>query len=257
MALSNVIEARASTRLRAALFAPRPIAQFGLLDEADLITSHIPPLVSCGGQAWSSPSRRVLITSESYPTSGAQVVAAASPAEASWNDWLNAAKQLLQQTVIAEQKEIRSRVPLPNPTAAATLRVGRVTAVQAAFGFSAATLADILRVSRPALYKWLDIAQDVTLRPENQRRLAKIEALASKWRASTNAPLNALANEPVIQERTVLDFLKDEAIDENAIAGAFEALLRKIVAQPKTPSQKMAEAGFKRRPALSSLPPDE
>ena len=42
-----------------------------------------------------------------------------------------------------------------------------------------------------------------------------------------------------------------------AIAGAFDELLPKLAGKSKTRSQKLAEAGFKRRPSAKSLASDE
>mgnify|MGYP003335351590 CR=1 FL=1 len=42
-----------------------------------------------------------------------------------------------------------------------------------------------------------------------------------------------------------------------ALRAAFDELTAKLQAQPKTLSQRLADAGFKRRPSSRSLPSDE
>src|SRR5436853_1514686 len=245
MALSDVIEARDRRRFGAALFAQHPILSLPDLEEDESIISvQISHAASNLRLASTSLLRTVLTIDEAYSTSGVQVVSAATLEETDWSTWLISAKELLQRATGATQNY--SCVIESTPSAAAKVRVARLTAIQAAFGFPAVTLAEILKVSRPALYKWLDAEQDTTLRPENQRRLALIEMLAAKWRARSNAPLSSVAHEPVAQGRTVLDFLKDEPMDENSVKAAFERLVKKIPERPRTPSQRMAEAGFKR-----------
>ena len=51
--------------------------------------------------------------------------------------------------------------------------------------------------------------------------------------------------------------LSSDAIDEAALRAAFDELTAKLQAQPKTLSQRLADAGFKRRPSIRSLPSDE
>jgi hypothetical protein len=48
-----------------------------------------------------------------------------------------------------------------------------------------------------------------------------------------------------------------DQVDEAAVVGAFDELLAKLAGKPKTRSQNLAEAGFKRRPTAKSLPSDE
>jgi hypothetical protein len=140
---------------------------------------------------------------------------------------------------------------------AAKLRVDRIAEIQGALGVPMQTLAGILKISRPCLYKWIDAEQAITLQPDNRERLAAIEQVAAQWRGRSSAPLSSVAHEPVRGGKTVLELLGADVLDKRAIAAAFELLANKLGTQPKTRSQRMAEAGFRRRPTHRSLPKDE
>lgn len=133
----------------------------------------------------------------------------------------------------------------------------RLAALQAALGLSTSNLAQALGLSRPGLYKWLDASSDVKLQGASRERLAAVERIAKQWRERTTAPLSSVSNEPLADGRTVLSMMVADQFDEATVVGAFDELLAKLAGKPKTRSQKLAEAGFKRRPSAKSLPSDE
>lgn len=137
------------------------------------------------------------------------------------------------------------------------LRINRLTEIQAAFGLPIQTLADVLSISRAQIYKWLDLANDVTLQDESQQRMVLIERLAREWRKLSNAPLNIVAREPVTGATTVLNLLKSLIIDEATVMAAFQELAGHLANKGKTESQRLAEAGYVRRPSYRALPSDE
>lgn len=141
--------------------------------------------------------------------------------------------------------------------AEAQRRVQRLVAIQAALGLTMQDLAAVLNLSRPQLYKWLDASQDVRLQEAKRQRLDTIERVAKAWQARSAAPLRAVAHEPLVNGRTAFELLAADAIDEVAVNAAFGELTAKLQAQPRTRSQLLAEAGFKRRPSIHSLPSDE
>lgn len=141
--------------------------------------------------------------------------------------------------------------------AEAQRRVQRLVAIQAALGLTMQDLAAALNLSRPQLYKWLDPSQDVRLQEAKRQRLDAVERIAKAWQARSTAPLRAVAHEPLARGRTVFELLAADAIDEAAVNAAFDELTAKLQAQSKTRSQLLAEAGFKRRPSIRSLPSDE
>lgn len=142
-------------------------------------------------------------------------------------------------------------------TADSQRRVQRLVAIQAALGLTMQDLAAALNLSRPQLYKWLEPSQDVRLQEAKRQRLDTVERIAKAWQARSAAPLRAVAHEPLANGRTVFELLAADAIDEAAVNAAFDELTAKLQAQPKTRSQLLAEAGFKRRPSIRSLPSDE
>lgn len=165
-----------------------------------------------------------------------------------WSQWAEATQTALQQQV-PETK--------PAPSAAARLRVERLVALQAILGLSTSDLAESLGRSRPILYKWLDASSDVQLQGASRDRLAVVERIAKQWRERSLAPMSSVAHEPLADGRTVLAMMVADQVDEAAVIGAFDELMAKLAGKPKTRSQKLADAGFKRRPSAKSLPSDE
>ena len=165
-----------------------------------------------------------------------------------WSQWAETTKTALQR----QAPDTKS-----SPSAAARLRVERLAAVQAALGLSTSDQAQVLGLSRPGLYKWLDASNDVKLQGASRERLAAVERIAKQWREHATAPLGSVAHEPLADGRTVLAIMVAEHIDEGAVVGALDELLAKLQAKPKSRSQKLADAGFKRRPSSRSLPSDD
>jgi hypothetical protein len=164
------------------------------------------------------------------------------------SDWVVATKGLLQKLDVDAK---------PATSATAKLRVARLASVQAAFGLSTQAMASVLSITRQGLYKWFDESKDITLQEASRQRLAMVERLADLWRNRSNAPLSSMVHEPLTGGRTVLELLTDDVLDEGGITGAFDELVGKLQGKPKSPSQKMVEAGFTRRRQGKSLPDDE
>ena len=166
----------------------------------------------------------------------------------SWARWAEMTKELLQR----HEPNLK-----PMPSAAARVRVDRLTQIQTAFGLPVLVLAEILGITRQGLYKWLDATKEITLQESSRQRLAIIERLAKLWAERTKAPLSSVAHEPVEGERTVLQILTDAELDEVSITNIFDKLIEKLQGKTKSLSQRMADAGFSRRPSASTLPTDE
>lgn len=181
-----------------------------------------------------------------HPTGGLSVVQREALEEIS--DWVVTTKGLLQKVDVDET---------PATSATAKLRVARLASVQAAFGLSTQAMAGVLGITRQGLYKWLDESRDMTLQEASRQRLAMVEHLADLWRNRSNAPLSSMVHEPLTAGHTVLELLTDDVLDEGGITGAFDELVGKLQGKPKSPSQKMVEAGFTRRRQGKSLPDDE
>ena len=147
--------------------------------------------------------------------------------------------------------------PVELEVSASQRRVNRLVAIQATFGLPVQTLASVLGISRPALYKWLDADDDVQPQAENRERLMAVERIAQQWRGRSVSPLSSVAHEPLENGGTVVAMLAAEVLDEGAVVGALDELAQRLQGKPKSLSQKMAEAGYARRPSRRSLSDDE
>ena len=143
------------------------------------------------------------------------------------------------------------------PSAAARWRVERLVAIQAVFGLSTLDFAQVLGLSRPGLYKWLDASKDVKPQEAKRDRLAVVERIAKRWRERSAAPLVTVVNELLAGGQSALSMMVSDAIDEAAIVGAFDELVAKLQGKPQSRSQKLAAGGFTRRPTTRALPTDE
>ena len=95
------------------------------------------------------------------------------------------------------------------------------------------------------------------MRDASRGRLAAIERIAGHWRARSAAPLRFVVNDALAGGRTVLSMMVADTIDEAVVVGAFDELVAKLLAKPRSRSQKLAGAGFTRRPSARALPTDE
>ncbi len=165
-----------------------------------------------------------------------------------------AVKVTLGQLCWAERKP-RATDPIHANDAAwpARFRVSRLSLIQAALGLPIQGLADVLRISRVQLYKWLDPTNDISLHETSRKRLEVIERLAMQWRNLSRAPIGALWKEPLSDFPTLQALLTAEDIIEAEVAAALrqlsEYLARKASEAPKR--------RFTRRASHRALPSDE
>lgn len=162
----------------------------------------------------------------------------------SWHHALFKQHEEIQQTVAQE-------------VSASQRRVDRLVDIQVALGFPVQVLAAILRISRPALYKWLDVEDEVQPQACNRERLIAVERIAQEWKTRSSSPLSSVAYEPLANGQTFVDILSADTFDIPHIMGVLDELIARLQAKPKSLRQKMAEAGYKRRPSRRSLSDDE
>ena len=256
--MSDTIKARFYNAQRATLLQRRPST---IIDAAESFHPAVPMRFYGGGEMHligsyrmgtkpTGAARTVLIvdTDVLLATSAIPTVTGEDFDAESWSRWSTASMDAFQKATTAA-KEV--------PSAAARLRVERLTALQAALGLSTSDLALALGLSRPGLYKWLDTSSDVKLQGASRERLAAVERIAKQWRERSTAPLSSVSNEPLADGPTVFAMMIADQIDEAAVVGAFDELLAMLAGKPKTRSQRLAEAGFKRRPSSRSLPSDD
>jgi transposase-like protein len=192
---------------------------------------------------------KVLLLSTAWPTTAPELLDLNEyQAENSWSRWAGQAKEALQKGADQERR---------SSTAAARLRVERLSALQAAFGFTIQDLASVLGITRPQLYKWLDAANDIKLQEASRTRLATVERIAKEWTSRAQAPLNAVSKEPLNAGGNVFAMLSASVINEANVIATFDELMGKLQTKPKTLSLRLREAGFTRRPSARSLPTDE
>ena len=260
--MSDTIEARHYSAKHATLLQRRPGT---IIDVAESFHQTVSPMRFHGGgeghvigtgsmgsvivRAMTGATRAVVLVDSDWATSAvAAVELDDNYSSDSWLRWAKAANAALEKST-TEGKAA--------PSAAARLRVERLAAVQAALGLSTSDLAQVLGLSRPGLYKWLDASNDLRLQEASRERLAVVERIAKQWSERSASPLGTVAQEPLADGRTVLAMTTVESIDEAAVVGAFDELVAKLAAKPKSRSQKLTEAGFKRRPSSRSLPSDD
>lgn len=259
--MSDTIEARFYNAQRATLLQRHPST---IIDSAESFHPVAPMQFYGGGEAHiigtgsyrmgtkplTGATRAVLIvgTDACLATSAIPTVAVEDFSADSWSRWSEASQAAFLKAT-AEAKAA--------PSAAARLRVERLAAIQAVLGLSTLDLAQVLGLSRPGLYKWLDASSNVKPQGASRERLAAVERIAKQWRERSTAPLSTVAHEPLADGRTILSMMVADQIDEAAIVGAYDELLGKLAGKSKSRSQKLAEAGFKRRPSAKSLPSDE
>jgi hypothetical protein len=205
-----------------------------------------------------APAGIVVLVDNDYPTGGSAIQhdAAvnqikpewASTVENRWERWAETTKCLLRQA----EPDVE-----PAPSEAARLRVDRLAAIQASFGLPTLAMADVLGISRQQLYKWLDVSKDIDPQGSSRARFAAVERLARAWRDRSVAPLTKVAHVPLASGQTLMEILKAAVIDEAVVLAAFDEMAAKLQSLPKSLSQKMAEAGFTRRPSRRSVPEDE
>ena len=255
--MSDTIEARFYNAQRATLLQRRPST---IIDAAESFHPAVPMQFYRGGETHLTLSyrtgtkltgeRTVLIVDRDalVATSSTRAVKAENFDVDAWSRWSKASQEAFQKA---------AAIANAAPSATARLRVERLAALQATLGLSTSNLAQVLGLSRPGLYKWLDVSSDVKLQGASRERLAAVERISKLWRERSKAPLSSVSNEPLADGRTVLAMMVADEFDEDAVIGAFDELLAKLVGKPKTRSQKLADAGFKRRPSAKSLPSDE
>jgi DNA-binding transcriptional regulator YiaG len=250
MDVSDTLQARFYSAHHGTMHQLRPSTIIGTAESFHRPVSQVIDVGSIGNVIRNSVTgaTRAVPVDAAFATSAIQAVEMGDYNVDLWTRWAEAAKTALQRPA-ADAK--------PAPSAAARLRVERLATIQAVFGLSTLDFAQVLGLSRPGLYKWLDASKDVKLQGASRERLAVVERIARRWRERSAAPLVSVVNEPLAGGQTALSMMVADAIDEAAIVGAFDKLVAKLQGKSKSRSQKLADAGFTRRPSARALHADE
>lgn len=262
--MSQLIRPRPYTWREAALYQQRPSTIIDAVEHAEaqsypavhVLYEHQPTfVVSVGGlttvfKCGLTAATRYAPVDKSWATTAPEVIDAtlADVQGTNWSRWTEQTKAAFRRAAAGQGRTV---------TSASRLRVERLAAIQAALGFTTQDFAAVLGLSRPQLYRWLDAGDDVRLQDAKRQRLATVERISKAWQEFSTAPLRSVSHEPLADGSTVFSRLTADAIDEAALLGTFAGLADKLLAKPKTRSQLLAEAGFKRRPSIRSLPSDE
>lgn len=248
--MRDTIQERHYSHKQAALRQLRPSV---IIDTAKSVYPHCSPLIGISATARAvnksmTSATRVMLVDVGAATSAVWIVRANEDYADLWNCWPETAKVALQRPDI----NVRS-----TPSAAGRFRVDRLTTIQATLGLSTQDFAQVLRLSRPGLYKWFDASKDVKLHETSRERLAVVERIAKHWRERSVIPLRSVANEPLAGGQTALSMLIAPDINEALIVEAFDEILEKVRSKPKSRSQRLADAGFTRRPSAQALPAED
>jgi len=116
-------------------------------------------------------------------------------------------------------------------------------------GLSTVNLAQVLRVSRQAIYDW---TAGKPVKSENRQRLGGLLELAAAWRDHSASPLGELLREPIADQPALLTLLSAEALDLPVLRARLDALasLHRQAVTARPPSAEELAARF----ALQPLP---
>jgi hypothetical protein len=140
------------------------------------------------------------------------------------------------------------------PRSVGRIRASKLGEIQGAFGLTTQALAAALNVSRAQLYKWLDPANETVLQEANVRRISTALQLAQRWAELTPLPLSAVAHEPLPDGNSIMNLLSAAEIDVEKVVTAMNILARSAEHREKSPTERMSDAGYIRRPSYRSLP---
>ncbi len=65
-----------------------------------------------------------------------------------------------------------------------------------------------------------------------------------------------MAHQPLADGRTLVDLLATEGCADHALTAALDELNAMLLARPRSHSQRLADAGYRRRPSIRALPSD-
>jgi hypothetical protein len=65
-----------------------------------------------------------------------------------------------------------------------------------------------------------------------------------------------VAHQPLADGRTLVDLLATEGCADHALTAALDELNAMLLARPRSHSQRLADAGYRRRPSIRALPSD-
>lgn len=101
---------------------------------------------------------------------------------------------------------------------------GALAEIRDAFSLSTVQLAEVLGVSRQAVYDW---SAGKTVKPENRRRIGQILEIVETWRELHPGPMGPVVAE-AIDGSSLFDLLCAEALDAHAISVRLSTLAGRL-----------------------------
>ena len=147
---------------------------------------------------------------------------------------------LRRSAALPRPKGTRSTARVPHrSTTPAITTIERLGHVRTELSLTIAQLAATLRVSRLAVYGWLDGAQP---RGQNLLRLKQLSDIADSWAKRSKAPLGSLVVTPLPQGPRLFDLMQEVPLNQSAIARALDTLHRVMSDRPRRlASQALAD----------------
>ncbi len=131
---------------------------------------------------------------------------------------------------LRDSYEARSGRPLPDI----------VAEIRSALSLQVKELAEILQVERPTIYAW--IKGSSSPQKQNRSRLRQVSHLAGEWNHLSNRPIGQAIRETDDAGRTIVDYMREDAIPADLIRSRF-----RLIAQ----AAKQQAAG--RKPSVRDL----
>jgi transcriptional regulator with XRE-family HTH domain len=153
---------------------------------------------------------------------------------------------LRRSAALTRVRGARSSSRAPRRDAAPAIStIERLDHVRTHLSLTVAQLAATLRVSRLAVYGWLEGAQ-----PRNQslQRLKQLCDIADAWAERSNVPIGSLVITPLPDGPRLFDLMREAAIDQSAIARALDLLRSAMGERPKRLATQALADGYERAP---------
>ena len=103
-----------------------------------------------------------------------------------------------------------------------------VAEIKATLGVNITDLAVIAKVSRQALYEWIDGG---TISEKNYERLFALRQICRAWRRMAKKPIGKLVHARTDDQTSLLDLLQQDELDQAAIGALLEVLAAKVAEQ--------------------------
>ncbi len=129
-----------------------------------------------------------------------------------------------------QSTNVSYRISLPSPGQRALLSVrDRLVAIRHYFGLSISDLARILRVGRPTVYAWM---RERSLPSSGHvDRIERLATLAEAWRLASRHPIGSQLRSRGKGGKSLLEYLSDEQLDEQAVRRIFTSLKARLEQQ--------------------------